>query len=193
MEDEENLPVVTSDIRETLARSAVKPAVFSGNGLYRYYLHRRVSNVDSGIATFIMLNPSTADATNNDPTIRKCIGFCRQWGYGQLQVVNLFAVRAVRPSEMKKSPYPIGRSNRRWVERAIDNCSRADQARAVVVCAWGVHGDHRNQDCVVLEWLAALGVQLQCLGVTRAGHPRHPLYLPYTTELIPYQRMTARV
>ena len=170
----------------------MKPAVFSGDGVYRYYLHRRISDADTGIATFIMLNPSTADATKNDPTIRKCIGFCRQWHYGQLQVVNLFGVRAVRPSEMKKRRNPIGRNNRRWVERAIENCQGIDQARALVVCAWGVHGDHRSQNAVVLEWLRALDVHPQCLGVTRAGHPRHPLYVPYTTELIPFRRAPER-
>lgn len=170
-------------------------AVFSTCGQYRYLLTRRLSeyNIEGGIecdkvATFIMLNPSTADATRNDPTIRRCIGFAQQWGCGTLQVLNLFAVRATLPQAMKQATDPVGPDNHKWFARTL---MAAPVESHVVVCAWGVHGAFRGQDRVVLGWLHELGITSFALGITLEGHPRHPLYLPYLTGLMQYTRESA--
>src|SRR5437588_2477108 len=89
-------------------------AVFSPDGRYRYLLTRRLGR-SRRVATFIMLNPSTADAINNDPTIRKCVGFARRWGCGLLQVVNLFALRATEPRVLRAAADPVGPENSRWI------------------------------------------------------------------------------
>lgn len=141
------------------------------------------------MATFIMLNPSTADATVDDPTIRKCLGFCRRWGCGSLQVVNLFGIRATSPRDMMSAADPVGPRNRRAVARALrrHRCA-ADIDPGPVVCAWGAHGGFLGQDREMIarlrqhEW-----VEPMCLGVTRAGHPRHPLYVRLDTPLVPYR------
>jgi len=146
-------------------------AVISTCGRYRYLLTRQVG---PGLqtATFIMLNPSTADATSDDPTIRRCIGFARRWGCGQLAVLNLFAVRATDPADMKRADDPVGPENRDWFDRTLL------APEGPVVCAWGVHGEYRGQDLTVLAWLAEYGIKPLALGMTRDGHPKHPLYLP---------------
>lgn len=155
-------------------------AVISACGRYRYQLTRQVG---PGLrtATFIMLNPSTADATNDDPTIRRCIGFAQQWGCGRLAVLNLFAFRATDPADLKRVEEPVGPENQDWFDRTL----QADHD-GPVVCAWGVHGEHRGQDRVVLGWLETLGVEPLALGMTKHGHPRHPLYAPYSAELMPF-------
>jgi hypothetical protein len=167
-------------------------AVFSACGQYRYLLTRRLTENGSEhgcepnkMATFIMLNPSTADATRNDPTIRRCIGFAQQWACGTLQVLNLFAVRATLPQTMKQTDDPVGPENQQWFERVL---RAAPVDSHIVVCAWGVHGAFRGQDRVVLGWLRELGIASFALGVTRDGHPCHPLYLPYSAELVQYTR-----
>jgi hypothetical protein len=170
-------------------------AVFSPCGRYRYLLTRRLCESNSEhertqdmVATFIMLNPSTADATRNDPTIRRCIGFAQRWGCGRLQVLNLFAVRATLPQAMKQADDPVGPDNRKWFAQMLRVAPRESH---LVVCAWGVHGAFRAQDHVVLGWLHELGIASFALGVTRDGHPRHPLYLPYSTGLVQYTRESA--
>lgn len=155
-------------------------AVISACGRYRYLLTRQVGP-GARTATFVMLNPSTADATNDDPTIRRCIGFARQWGCGRLAVLNLFAFRATDPADLKRAEEPVGPENKDWFDRAL---SVPDPGP--VICAWGVHGEHRCQDLIVLDWLAGYGVEPLALGVTRDGHPRHPLYLPKTAEPVPF-------
>ncbi len=155
-------------------------AVISACGSYRYLLTRQVGS-GSRTATFVMLNPSTADATNDDPTIRRCIGFARQWGCGRLAVLNLFAIRATDPADMKRAADPVGPENRDWFDRTL---SVPDAGP--VICAWGVHGEHRGQDQTVLGWLAGYGFEPLALGVTRDGHPKHPLYLPKSAEPLPF-------
>jgi hypothetical protein len=153
-------------------------AVISSCGRYRYLLTRQVGP-GPRTATFIMLNPSTADAANDDPTIRRCIGFARQWGCGRLAVLNLFAYRATIPVDMKGTEDPVGPENRDWFNRTL-----LAPHEGPVVCAWCVHGEHRSQDLAVLGWLADARVRPLSLGVTRDGHPKHPLYLPKTAELM---------
>src|SRR4051812_26865304 len=106
-------------------------AVISACGRYRYLLTRQVGPGPRA-ATFIMLNPSTADATKDDPTIRRCIGFARQWGCGRLSVLNLFAFRATDPAAMKRADDPVGPENKDWFERIL-----TDAGEGRVVCGWG--------------------------------------------------------
>lgn len=153
-------------------------AVISDCGKYRYFLDRKVSD-ESGNMLFIMLNPSTADAELDDPTIRKCMGFAKREGYGTVTVVNLFAWRATKVSDMKSADAPIGNHN--------DACIKAQAIKAdVVVCAWGIHGNHKHRAEKVLKMLHEEKVSLQCLGTTKDKHPKHPCYLSYTANLEPY-------
>ena len=116
-----------------------------------------------------MLNPSTADERTDDPTIRRCIGFARDWGYGGVEIVNIFALRATDPRELRRARDPIGRMNDAHVAGAA-------KRSAAVVIAWGAHG------ALLARGAAALGLlspraRLLALGWTQAGEPRHPLYL----------------
>lgn len=135
----------------------------------------------SPYAMVIGLNPSTADESKDDPTIRKCVAFAKLWNCGALCMVNLFAFRATKPRDMMHQPRPVGNENDMWLVR----CAR--EAR-VVVAAWGTHGDFMGRDEDVCKLLDGL----LCLGVTRDGFPRHPLYVPYCTSLMDYDYETNR-
>ena len=151
-------------------------ASISRCGEYRYLLTRRWS--EGPTATFVMLNPSTADASRDDPTIRKCMGFARAWDCGGLQVINLFALRATSPVDLRRSARPVGRRN-----EAMWDSTLAEPAD-IVVCAWGIHGSWMSRDRWAMNWFSERPwIQPMCLGVTTAGHPRHPLYVPYATSL----------
>ena len=146
-------------------------ATFSADGRYRYRLWRRWDRARPVVA-FVMLNPSTADATRDDPTIRRCISFARAWGFGGVEVVNLFAYRATDPRVLRRARDPVGPGNDRQIARA---CREA----ALVVAAWGAsHAGDRAAH--VLRRLSAP----RCFGTTRSGQPAHPLYLPRTARLI---------
>lgn len=160
--------------------SLERTAVISACGRYRYLLTREFGP-GRRTATFIMLNPSTADATHDDPTIRRCTGFARRWNCGRLIVLNLFAVRATDPADMKRADDPVGPENRDWFDRTL-----RDPRGGPVVCAWGIHGEHMHQARTVLGWLDRHGARPLALGVTRDGHPRHPLYLPGNTRTIDF-------
>lgn len=152
-------------------------AILSPCGTYRYRLSR-IWGPGPSRALFVMLNPSTADATEDDPTIRRCIGFARSWGLDGLLVGNLFAFRSPSPKDLKATPYPTGPDN----DAHLD--SMAQEARLVVV-AWGAHGtlDYRDASvCVLLQHHASL----YCLGKTAGGQPRHPLYVRADQELVLY-------
>jgi hypothetical protein len=118
---------------------------------------------------FIGLNPSTADETQDDPTIRRCRAFACSWGYDNLVMLNLFAYRATRPADMKAAADPIGPDND-W--HLLDACMRAD----LIVAAWGSHGSFWNRDVSLRKLLGRC--QLHYLRLTKDGHPAHPLYLP---------------
>ena len=146
-------------------------AVITGN--YRYLLWREW-DIGSKTVSFIMLNPSRADAEINDPTITRCINFARSWGYGRLEVINLFAYRTSKPSLLKQAAKPIGKDNDRFIIESVD---RSDK----VVLAWGNHGTWQQQDLFVLQLLKN-HKHLYSLGITKRGCPRHPLYLRSTTK-----------
>lgn len=148
-------------------------AVFDRSGVYRYWLWREWE-VTLPRLSFVMLNPSTADADRNDPTIRRCIQFAHSWGYGAVDVVNLFAFRATQPQILRQVKAPIGRENNRHLQAV---CDRAD----AIVLAWGNWGTLYERDRAVLNLLG--GQNLFCLGVTRSNQPRHPLYVRGDTQM----------
>lgn len=161
-------------------------ATISPCGRYRYDLWR-VWDELLPYAAFIMLNPSTADAAADDPTIRRCVGFARAWGYGGIVVTNLFAWRATDPRELRMARDPIGPDNDKAILRW------ATYARSgVVVCAWGAEAATgkrpllRQQPAHVMLLLRRAGVTPHHLGLTQAGHPRHPLYLPASLTPVPF-------
>ncbi|MEM1344033.1 MAG: DUF1643 domain-containing protein [Pseudomonadota bacterium] len=151
-------------------------ATFSDCGLYRYSLSRQWDRL-LPTAVFILLNPSTADARQDDPTVRRCRGFATRDGCGGLVMVNLFAYRATSPAEMMAADDPIGPDNDRYIADAIDD------ADGPVVCAWGNHGVFRSRDHQVATLSSCIDAPLFCLGLTKAGSPRHPLYLSADTPL----------
>ena len=150
-------------------------AEFSACRTYRYLLTRTWDAGRERIA-FIGLNPSTADATQDDPTIRRIVSFARDWGYGGVDMLNLFAFRATDPRDMKAAADPVGPDNDRWLVEVA-------QRSAVTVAAWGVHGAHHDREAGIAGALGAL----HCLGTTQAGHPRHPLYLRRDTPRQPWR------
>lgn len=123
---------------------------------------------------FVGLNPSTADASTDDPTVRRFTGFARKWGFSGVYALNLFAYRATLPSELKKASDPVGSLNDLYL-----NIYREKSEQVIV--AWGIHGEFRDRDGQVLG-KGLLGEDLYCLGLTKHGYPRHPLYLPGATE-----------
>jgi hypothetical protein len=160
-------------------------AVFSPCYRYRYVLTREWERGE-GTVNFIMLNPSTADALTDDPTIRRCIGFARQWGYRTLTVTNLYGLRATDPRELQRAEDPIGPRNDEEL---------ANQARlaSLVVCAWGTYGLSRGGLVRrVLQGTLSPFIRVSHLGLTQAGAPRHPLYLAADTPLAPYLQGAAQ-
>ena len=155
---------------------AASTAIYSDCENYRYVL-TRIWDVAGRKVLFIMLNPSTADATNDDPTIRRCMGFARDWGYGILEVGNLFAYRAAKPEELADVSDPVGPENDGWL-------SSLGRYTDLVVYAGGNHGAHQGRAKYVKEYLWVRHVQWHHLGLTRAGQPRHPLYLAKSCPLI---------
>jgi hypothetical protein len=168
---------VTGDLFSDAPRATAR---LSDDGVYRYDLTRTWGNLD-GPATFIMLNPSTADAAADDPTIRRCIGFARSWGCDGLRVVNLYALRSTDPRSLWTHPDPVGPDN----DTAIaDAASAAAYDDLPLVAAWGTHARPDRVERVLA--LPYVRDRLQCLGVTNAGAPRHPLYLPASQPLLPW-------
>jgi hypothetical protein len=156
-----------------------KDAFVSPCGLYRYWLCRVWD--DRPPVCWVMLNPSTADASLDDPTIRRCVAFARSWGAGGIYVVNLFALRATDPGQLSASLAPVGPDN----DHAV--CSHATtEGQLAVVAAWGTGGGYLARDRAVCRMLRERGVDLKCLGTTRHGHPRHPLYVSGNTPLQPF-------
>ncbi len=152
-------------------------AVFDVSERYRYSLWRAWSAYHPRIA-FVLLNPSTADEQRNDPTIRRCMGFARAWNFGSMEVVNLFAYRATDYRELFKVNDPIGEENNRFLMQAVERCS-------TVVVGWGSKGTLLGRNRKVLSLIAGRK-DVHCLGITKNGQPRHPLYLKGDTSLVPF-------
>ncbi|HLO83574.1 MAG TPA: DUF1643 domain-containing protein [Nostocaceae cyanobacterium] len=150
-----------------------KYAVIDGN--YRYLLGRKW-DINQSQVTFVMLNPSTADHQQDDPTLRKCINFAKSWGYGSLEVVNLFAYRATNPRELRQVNEPVGTKNNYYLELAIKKAS-------LIILAWGTKGSFQKRDQEVINFLSDQQ-PLYCLGLTKHGYPRHPLYVKNDTKAV---------
>ena len=154
-------------------------AEFSHCNQYRYTL-TRIWNPDKPVVLFIGLNPSTADAVRNDPTVRRCIGFARRWRFGGLIVCNLFGYRSTDPKPLRRLEDPVGPGNDAAIRRACRSAGR-------IVAAWGIHGRLHGRD----EEVLAMIERPFCLGVTQAGSPRHPLYLKAGTRLRTLRALTS--
>ncbi len=152
-----------------------KSAVISPCGTYRYELRRQWGPEPP--VGWVMLNPSTADAELDDPTIRRCISFSGAWGAGGIVVVNLYALRATDPGELARHHYPVGPENDRYWRAVADECSS-------VVCAWGAHPQAVEVARAVMYALRQHREKTWCLGTTKTGAPRHPLYVKSATELV---------
>ena len=153
-------------------------AVFSTCRRWRYLLWRRWDE-SRPAANFLMLNPSTADELQLDPSCTRARNYAERWGFGALIVTNLFGWRATDPGEMKAVRDPVGRGN----DAAI---VRAAQASALVVCAWGNHGAHLERSARVLALLADNRVALSHLKRNSSGEPAHPLYLKGNLDPLPW-------
>ena len=139
--------------------------MYSRDRRHRYLLWR---TLDAGHGTLLVvgLNPSTADENQNDPTITRCIGFARAWGYRKLLVANLFAFCATRPVDLKQAADPVGAENNKWL---VDATNIAWDT----LVAWGNTGNWQGRGQQVLPLLK----RAACLGLTKQGAPRHPLYV----------------
>ena len=174
------------------SKSPYGEAIFSSDGAYRYRLDRELPKQPglSQTVMFVMLNPSTADAWTNDPTVARCIRFAYGWGYERLIVTNLFAFRSTDPKVIRAKgnlavdecwgrigPEPKKCNDAHIYEAAI--------ASHLVVCAWGNHGAllNRGRDVYRLLYDDEISAEVKCLGVNKTGQPKHPLYLRADTEL----------
>jgi hypothetical protein len=145
---------------------------------YRYLL-TRIWDPALRPAVFLMLNPSTADAMDDDPTIRRCTGYAKREGAGGLVVVNLFALRSTDPRVLRHHADPVGPLNDVFIRQATAGAG-------TVIAAWGAAGVEHGRGPGVTQTLRKRGVALKCLGTTSTGQPRHPLYLPGNAVLEPY-------
>lgn len=156
-----------------------RDAVISDCGKYRYLL-RRTWDHDRQRALFIMLNPSTADADIDDPTIRSCIRLCRSWGYGSFEVVNLFAWRATEPDALPDPEIAIGPRNNDSILGAAGRCDS-------IICAWGAHPKATWRGPAVWECVETQRPAMFCLGQNKDKSPKHPLYIKTGTPLQVYR------
>lgn len=159
-----------------------KGAVFSPCRRYRYRLWRTWNpNIDRKPLLFVMLNPSTADERVLDPTVRRCLGYAMAWGYGRMDVVNIFAVRSTDPSELYHNEDPVGADNNAAITQAANEAD-------MVIAAWGNHGEFKNRGRQVSALLRGIK-PLYALGMTKLAQPKHPLYLskdlkPFSMEVL---------
>lgn len=166
-------------------------ATFSPCQTYRYTLTRQWDwhaailddDLHDGGSTlaWIMLNPSTADAMVDDPTIRRCVSFAKAWGFVGITVVNLFAVRSPDPAILRTHPDPIGPANDDVLRDLVD-----DGGIRTFMAAWGSHPTVERRAAAVVGMLRGAGAKVDCLGLTKTGHPRHPLYVKGDTQPVPY-------
>ncbi|PWE48893.1 hypothetical protein DEM26_15720 [Thioclava sp. NG1] len=161
--------------REHIKGDAPSIAVYSDCENYRYLL-TRVWDDSKPRALFIMLNPSTATEVQNDPTVERCERRARALGFGAFRVTNIFAYRATDPKVMRAQEDPVGPENDASIRESLDWASGPEDR---IICAWGAHGAHLQRGAAVEDLLRASGRALHHLGLTKAGAPRHPLYIAY--------------
>lgn len=157
-------------------------AVISEDGKYRYKLWRQLRPAHAGgkVCVFLMYNPSTADASRDDQTIRRCRAFALREDCDRLVVVNLYAFRSTNPKELQQVQLQsiVGPKNDQYI---MDAAAEAD----VLICAWGAQKDVKERrDYVLIDLLADADRDIFCLGITRYGEPRHPLYVPADQPLV---------
>jgi hypothetical protein len=149
----------------------IRSALVSRCGNYRYMLKRIWDRrAPQSMVNFVLLNPSTADGEVDDPTVRRCIGFARRWGFGGIIITNLFGLRSTDPAALRIAPDPIGPRNDESIADAV-GCA------ALTVAAWGIHGHLLGRDRAVLALVRGLEPAIEYFGATRCGAPLHPLYL----------------
>jgi hypothetical protein len=156
-----------------------RSAVISECGNYRYRLDR-IWNPTLPPLSFGMLNPSTADAQRNDATIERCERRARSMGFGRLIVWNLFAYRSTSPAALLIQKDVIGPDNDRHIRSALRECKTNG---GIVIVGWGSFANYLDRQHFVLSTASEFGLPLHCLGVTKSGQPRHPLYVGYSTPL----------
>lgn len=165
------------------AQEVHRSAVISDDGLYRYRLDRWWGPESEGAGStrlpFIMLNPSTADANMDDPTIRRCMGFARREGFDGITVVNLGAGRATNPDDWTAMEDPEGPENLAYLYDVAEMAGH-------IVAAWGAHPHAVNLGAFVLRVLRDAAIPVLCLGTTKSGAPRHPLYVKGDQPLITF-------
>lgn len=165
--------------RDHLKGDALSRAIYSPCQSYRYILTREWDPAGPRVL-FVMLNPSTATEVQNDPTVERCERRARALGFGAFRVCNIFAWRATDPRVMRAQPDPVGPGN----DAAIaESAQWADR----IVCAWGTHGAHMARGPAVEAMLRAAGHRLFHLGLSRQGHPKHPLYIGYNQQPLPWE------
>lgn len=171
-----------SSISSTIMSNIAK---LSRCGTYRYVLERTWAPLMPPLTMiYLLLNPSTADAVKDDPTIRRCIRFAQREGYTGLRVLNLFALRSTNPALLLTHPDPVGPENDMYIQRFVSD----KQERCIWVAGWGVMGHRRTREraSAIINMLE--GRDIWCLGTNTDGSPKHPLYLSGDTELIPYPK-----
>ncbi len=161
-------------VRHHTKDNAPSSAVYSPCELYRYSLTRTWDAMGARV-NFLMLNPSTATEVQNDPTVERCERRARALGFGSFRVTNIFAFRATDPQVMRDAYDPIGPENDTAILEAVHWAGR-------VICAWGIHGAHLQRGPEVFHMLKNREVPLFHLGLSKAGHPRHPLYISYSVK-----------
>ncbi|MGB3553312.1 MAG: DUF1643 domain-containing protein [Jannaschia sp.] len=169
--------------RTHLKGDAPSTATYSACERYRYDL-TRVWEPDLPRVAFVMLNPSTATELANDPTVERCERRARALGYGGFRVTNIFAWRATDPRDMRAQDDPVGGPAN---DAAIREAALWADA---TICAWGTHGAHLGRGPAVADLLRATGRPLRHLGLSKAGHPKHPLYIGYAVRPQPWEEVT---
>lgn len=160
--------------RSHIKGDAPSIAVYSDCERYRYLL-TRIWEPEGRQALFIMLNPSTATEVQNDPTVERCERRARALGFGGFRVANIFAWRDTDPKNMRAADAPVGAQNDAQI---VESCDWADQ----IIAAWGAHGDHLGRGAAMETILRKTGRPVFHLGLTKAGHPKHPLYISYAQQ-----------
>lgn len=150
-------------------------AIFSPCRQYRYAYYNEW-DASKPKVMFIGLNPTDMDENQSNPTLRRCINFAKDWGYGGLYVTNLFARLALTPEQLKIAQEPIGQENNDWLIKLAKECD-------LIIAAWGNDGKHLNRSAEMKQLIP----KMMCLKINQSGEPAHPLYQPKTAEPIPFK------